>query len=133
MGFKILVADDSRLVVSLINNILTKMDLGIDIINAKDGKEAYDKAIHENPDLILLDWQMPVKNGIETLIALKRNNKSKDIPVVMLTGQDNLEEAYNNGAIEFIRKPFEKVEVIAKVKLIYELKKAQAELQKYQS
>ncbi len=124
-----MVADDSKLVVSLINNILRKMDESFIIINAQDGKEAYDKTIHELPDLILLDWQMPVKNGIDTLIALKRNNKTKEIPVVMLTGQDNLEEAYNNGAIEFIRKPFEKVEIITKVKLILEWKKALEELQ----
>lgn len=129
MPFKILVADDSKLVISLINNILSKLGDLVEIINAVDGKEAYDKSIHLIPDLILLDWQMPVKNGIETLIALKRNIKTKDIPVVMLTGQDNLEEAYNHGAIEFLRKPFEKVELLAKVQILLELRRMQRELE----
>jgi DNA-binding response OmpR family regulator len=116
MGNKILVADDSKLVVSLVRNIFQSQDGNFTVIIAADGKEAIEKTEKEQPDLILMDWQMPEMNGIEALQVLKANSSTAGIPVIMLTASETTAEAFEHGAIDFIQKPFNKDELIARVK-----------------
>lgn len=88
----------------------------IEIVSiAKNGKEAIDylhnlpaKASKNMPDLILLDINMPGKSGLEVLEEIKTNQRTKALPVVMLTTsnrEDDINRAYSNGASSFIRKP----------------------------
>jgi CheY-like chemotaxis protein/serine phosphatase RsbU (regulator of sigma subunit) len=113
---KILVADDSRLVTSLVKNIFEQEKEQYSIISAQDGKEAIDKILSELPDIVLMDWQMPVMNGLEALCELRKNDNTKDIPVIMLTASDNISIAFEKGATDYIPKPFDKTELISRVK-----------------
>ena len=115
---KLLIVDDDTYVVDFISNIL--IDENYEILAAFNGKMAIDIVNQEDPDLIVLDWEMPVMNGIETIKQLKSNPKSKDIPVIMITGRlnliDDLKVAFNAGAIDFIHKPIEPVELVARTR-----------------
>lgn len=121
MGSKILIADDSKLVVSLVRSIFENEKDDFTVITANDGKEAFEKADNELPDIILMDWQMPELSGIEALKLLKQNEKTKSIPVIMLTATESTNEAFEFGANDFVQKPFEKTELIARVKTSLEL------------
>mgnify|MGYP001184565527 CR=1 FL=1 len=119
----VLIVDDIHVNRILMQDYLT--DVGIKVISAKNGEEACLLALKHLPDLIVMDWKMPVMSGIDALEKLKANVATKDILVMIVTGiatmQENLEEAYNKGAIDFIRKPFEKIEFVARVKSLLDL------------
>jgi CheY-like chemotaxis protein/DNA-binding CsgD family transcriptional regulator len=123
MKQQILIADDSAVNLRIMHDIL--VDAGYDIILAQNGKIAVEQTIDNNPDLILMDWQMPGMDGIEALKILKGNDGTKEIPVIMVTGiattAGHLQEAYEKGAIDFIKKPFEKIELLARVKAMLSL------------
>ena len=120
MSHKILIADDSNVNLTIMRDILS--DEGYEVWTAQNGEIAVNQTLNHEPDLILMDWQMPVMNGIKALEILKNNPKVKDIPVIMVTGiattAEHLQQAYEKGAIDFIKKPFEKIELLARVKAI---------------
>ena len=117
---KLLLVDDEPLNLMLYTKMLNEFDY--EIFTASNGRECIDKAGEINPDLILLDWNMPVMDGIEALEIIKSNDKIKDIPVIMITGvmisSENLAFAMSIGAVDFLKKPFEKLELNARVKNI---------------
>jgi CheY-like chemotaxis protein len=80
---KVLVAEDDSDTRDMLADIL--YDYGYDVIEAKNGGVAFEKACEENPDLILLDVSMPVMDGWEVLKRLRENPTTKATPVVMLT------------------------------------------------
>lgn len=101
---KILLADDDSHNINLLKDFLEVK--GYTVITAFNGKEAVDK-VEEKPDLVLLDIQMPVMNGLRALKIIKEQDPS--IGVVMVTGMDEEEIAWaciKNGANEYITKPF---------------------------
>jgi DNA-binding response OmpR family regulator/DNA-binding CsgD family transcriptional regulator len=120
MNHKILVTDDSEVNLMIMRDIL--FDEGYDVLIARNGKIAIEQSLLHLPDLILMDWQMPVMNGVDALEILKKDSKTNEIPVIMVTGiattAEHLQEAYIKGAIDFIKKPFEKIELLARVKAI---------------
>jgi Response regulators consisting of a CheY-like receiver domain and a winged-helix DNA-binding domain len=128
MSNKILIADDSKLVVALVRNIFENEQDGYTVISSMDGKDALAKAEKELPDIILMDWQMPEMTGIEALKLLKENEITKSIPVLMLTASESTNEAFECGATDFIQKPFNKTELIARVKTSLELVNALKDL-----
>jgi len=130
MDNKILIADDSKLIIALIKSIFEGLSEGYAIIIATDGKMAIEKAIDEQPDLILMDWQMPVMSGIEALKELKLNESTKNIPVIMLTASESTSEAFESGASDYIQKPFNKTELVARIKTLLELVNTRNELKK---
>jgi DNA-binding response OmpR family regulator len=130
MGNKILIADDSKLIIALIKSIFEGLNEGHEVIVATDGEQAIDKAINELPDIILMDWQMPVMSGIEALKELKLNEKTKNIPIIMLTASESTSEAFDFGASDYILKPFNKTELVARVKTLLELVNVSNELKK---
>jgi two-component system chemotaxis response regulator CheY len=94
--------------------------LGFEFLEAPDGKEGLQVLEKEqgNVDLILLDWLMPVMDGMEMLEALKANDLFKDIPVTMTTTQserDQVVEALNKGAKNYLVKPFSQEDLIGKI------------------
>lgn len=115
-NYKILVVDDEFPVVEIVCDILT--DEGYEVLSAFSGANAYEVAKKEIPNLILLDWEMPEMNGIELLNQLKDNDLTSRIPVIMITGRMNnpsdLKMAFDAGAIDFIHKPIEPIELIAR-------------------
>ncbi len=83
-----------------------------------DGTGILERLSDINPDLILLDWQMPRQGGLETLKLIKKNLAFRDIPIIIITGlQDEkvLEEAFDFGTLDFLNKPVSKIELMARV------------------
>ncbi|MBU0726079.1 MAG: response regulator [Alphaproteobacteria bacterium] len=103
-----LIVDDSRVVRMVARKILEQLEFAID--EAADGKAAVEACEKHMPDAILLDWNMPVMNGIEFLRAL-RQMPGGDKPVVVFCTTENemsrIQEALMAGANEYIMKPFD--------------------------
>jgi CheY-like chemotaxis protein len=113
---KILLADDEPDIIAVVSRILECNDY--DVIIANDGLQCLEKAENEQPDLILLDKKMPNMNGQATLVKLQASEKTKNIPVIMLTsctdGED-IDLAQKGGAVEYIAKPFDRPVLLEKV------------------
>src|SRR5215470_4911794 len=104
-----LVVDDSRVIRTVARRILEELDFGVR--EASDGQEALRVCREKMPDAILLDWNMPVMNGIEFLKALRRERGGKDPIVVFCTTENDIKhisEAMEAGANEYIMKPFDR-------------------------
>jgi len=90
-----------------------------DIKVAKDGKKALEIARgYDKPDLILLDVVMPQMDGYEVCKILKQDPGTADIPIIIVTaksGADDAKEGLDAGALDYIKKPFEKVEMLARI------------------
>ena len=103
-----LVVDDSRVVRKVARRILEGQ--GFDVVEAEDGQVALDACRAAMPGCVLLDWNMPVMNGLEFLQALRREFGPDKPPVVFCTTENDvnhIELAISNGAQEFIMKPFD--------------------------
>lgn len=103
-----LVVDDSRVVRMVARKILA--DLGFEIREAGDGRQAMDECRKVMPDAILLDWNMPVMSGIEFLRELRASEGGRDPKVVFCTTENDIQhiqEAITAGADEYIMKPFD--------------------------
>lgn len=115
---KILVADDLPDNVSLLMRYLTNE--GYACISARDGEEALAKARAEMPDLVLLDMNMPVKDGFETLQEIRSDPAIGHIPVIILTAARiepmDMQSALNMGADDYVTKPFDRRELLARIR-----------------
>lgn len=104
---KILLVDDEEYIIKM--NMLRLVDSNYDVISANNGKDGFEKAEKESPDLIIMDVAMPIMDGLQTLVKLKTSPKTSRIPVIMLTGvgeKTALNKAMVSGAADFIEKPF---------------------------
>ncbi len=118
----ILVVDDQYQNIELLEAYLVPP--GYEIVKAASGEEALEKLIHNQIDLILLDIMMPKMSGIEVLKKLRADEKTKSIPVVMVTALKETEDkikALEAGCDDFISKPFDKAELLARVKSIIKI------------
>ena len=117
MNQRILIVDDNRLIVNLLRvNLLSS---GYSVITATDGFSALRMAISERPDLILLDVMMPEMDGFEVARQVRNNTLIAHVPIIMLTARgsvDSVVEGLDAGADDYISKPFEMTEVLARVK-----------------
>jgi len=116
-NFRILIVDDEKLNIELAA-VYLKED-GYKLSFALNAKSAIESVIKHNIDLILLDINMPGKDGFEVCKLLKNDPKTKDIPVVFLTAQTDIEyisRAFEVGGVDYISKPFNGVELKARVK-----------------
>jgi two-component system chemotaxis response regulator CheY len=103
-----LVVDDSRVVRKVARRILEAN--GFDVTEAGDGQQALDACRKSMPDCVLLDWNMPVMDGISFLKALRGEFGPDNPPVVFCTTENDMnhiEQAITNGAQEYIMKPFD--------------------------
>jgi two-component system cell cycle response regulator len=113
----ILAVDDQLQNIELLEACLAPH--GYEIIKASSGEEALEKIVHNKIDLILLDIMMPKMSGLEVLERLRADENTKTIPVVMVTALKETEDkvkALEAGCDDFISKPFDKVELLARVK-----------------
>ena len=114
---KILVVEDDKDLISLIKFNLKSE--GFNVLLCPNGEDGLFTAKEEKPDLILLDWMLPILSGIEVLQRLKNNKDTKSIPVIFLTakGEENDKiRGLNSGADDYIVKPFSTKELIARIK-----------------
>lgn len=114
MTAKILIADDEPNIIQLLRMYLR--DEGYEVVSAADGRQALDSFIRETPDLVLLDLMMPELGGLEVCTEIR---KRSDTPVLMLTARtDDIDKivGLEMGADDYITKPFNPREVMARVK-----------------
>ncbi len=120
---KILIVDDEPINVMIANKILQKN--GYDTITAKNGQEALDVTSSESVDLILLDIMMPAMSGFEVCSKLQQDDKLKDIPVIFLTAvtdKESIVKGFDAGGKDYLTKPFNTPELLARVRAHAELK-----------
>lgn len=127
--FLILVVDDISQNLQVIGEILEK--IGYDTTFATSGEQAIERVQSAQPDLILLDLMMPIMNGLEVCKKLKNNPKFEEIPIIFLTASNEKEHllaAFDLGAVDYVTKPFNPPELLARVRTHLELKKTREEL-----
>ena len=127
---QILVVDDTQDSLKLINELLSEE--GYFVRPANSGELALLAALKIQPELILLDLKMPGMDGMEVCRRLKQNKKTENIPVIFFSASTNLEERIEGlkiGAVDFILKPVQKEEMLARVKNHIELFRLRTKLE----
>ncbi len=124
----ILIVDDNPEIIQIITNILssnpnynlyqtTEVDFAVSIANQRD------------LDLVISDWDMPIKSGLDLITNFKSIEKTKDIPIIIVTGKlinsEDLEIAFETGAIDYMRKPLDELELNARVSSILKINEYQ--------
>ncbi len=130
-----LIIDDSRLAREALRRMLVASGLFEEVIEAADGAEALDvlaeREGEEGVDLVLCDLVMPEVDGFAFLDRFGEVNGVAEVPVIVLTGQDDLEskvQALESGASDYLTKPFAEAELVARVKVHLNLKRLREEL-----
>ena len=117
---KILIVDDEPSNLAAMVDIFMKAGSMYEIFQSLTAKMAIEIAQKRLPDLIITDWEMPVKNGIEMIKELKQDSLTCDIPIIMCTGvmisSEHLQTALDAGAVDYIRKPVDEIELMARVR-----------------
>ncbi len=113
------VVEDETALVTLLRYNLERE--GFRVVAAYDGEEALVMASEERPDVVLLDWMLPLTSGLEVCRRLRRQPETRDIPVLMLTARG--EEAdkirgLDSGADDYVTKPFSPAELIARIRAV---------------
>lgn len=114
---KVLLVDDSSTVLLMERMILAKGEF--EVVEARDGQEGVEKARAEQPDLILMDVVMPRLSGFEAVQALRRDDATRSIPVIMVTTRgelDSVETGYASGCSDYVTKPINGLELLTKVR-----------------
>ncbi|MDM8535368.1 response regulator [Desulfobacterales bacterium HSG17] len=117
----VLIVDDDPANISLLTKLLEMSGYGI--YSALNGDQALKVASEKIPDLILLDVMMPGADGYETCANLKANPKTKNIPIIFISGTGNERKGLQLGAVDYIRKPFSTAIIKARVQNHLELKR----------
>ena len=114
-----LIVDDSRVIRKVSRHILETLDFSVD--EAENGQEALERCAESMPDVILLDWNMPVMSGIEFISNL-RQRPGGDVPKVVFCTTENdvahIREAISAGADEYVMKPFDHETLQIKLQLV---------------
>ncbi len=117
---KILLVEDDKFLSDMYVTKFTK--LGYEIETAYDGEEGIKKIKELKPDVILLDIRLPLKNGFEVLRETKKDQKTEDIPIILLTNlgqKEDIEKGLKLGAVDYlIKAQFTPQEVVDKVKKV---------------
>lgn len=125
----VLIVDDTEPNVRLLAHVVKKE--GYEVMAAFSGSDALSLIEKRKPDIILLDVMMPEMNGFEVCEYLKDRREYKDIPVIFLSAlseTDSKVQGFNVGGVDYITKPFQREEVLARIDLHVKLRKLQAEL-----
>ena len=116
---KILLADDSHAIRFLVSEILT--NAGFTVIEAEDGQEAIDKTYKENPDLLILDYEMPHKTGFDVVREVRSRTGYLHTPIIIFTAVSDKStklEGLGLDIDDYLTKPADEDEIVARVKLL---------------
>ncbi len=119
MRAKILIVDDEPAIREMVSFQLQRHGYGCQ--EAADANEATDQISKQRPDLILLDWMMPGKSGIDFARELRTDHYTRDIPIILLTARDDESDkirGFEAGADDYITKPFSPKELLARIKAV---------------
>lgn len=125
MTRKILIVDDMPDMLMVMRLTLSRN--GWDVLEAVDGVQAIEVALHDMPDVILMDFNMPRKDGVQACAEIKQNPVTAHIPIIIYTGafaQGLQDAAKQAGAIDFMTKPLLPAEVRQRVETAYTKKQA---------
>lgn len=115
---KVLVVDDSRLDSQILSGILRKE--GFEVSTAANGADGFKRAVSDQPDIILLDVVMPDESGFETCSRLKKEWRTNAIPIIFLSGSEDMDSrvrGLTNGGVDYITKPFDRDELLARLRI----------------
>lgn len=115
-GTRVLVIDDSPTIVAVFRKILRTA--GYNVFEALDAEQGLEIAREQQPELIFLDIVLPGMNGFAALRQLRRDPQTKDIPVIMISGNEQATEQFFGtriGADDFMKKPFSRFEIFARI------------------
>lgn len=118
-GKKILIVDDEAAIREMIAIALEMA--GYQCIEASNTQDAYSLIVDEQPSMVLLDWMLPGTSGIEFARRIKRDDRTAEIPIIMLTAkgeEDNKIIGLEAGADDYITKPFSPRELVARLKAV---------------
>jgi len=125
----ILIIDDEQSTLDLIQSILLKA--GFNVLKASTGEEAFECLENNRINLILLDIMMPDMDGLQLCVSLKSRPESENIPIIFLTAlsdQENIVNSFAAGAVDYITKPFEVGELLARINVYIRLQETSKEL-----
>jgi PAS domain S-box-containing protein len=128
----VLIVDDSRPVLIALSDYLRDSDFTV--LTADDGDEAISQATKVEPDIIILDIMMPGIDGFETCRRLKDNNKTRNIPVIFMTALSEIAQkikGFELGAVDFVTKPIQPEELLARINAHLTIHKLQTSLQEH--
>ena len=126
---RLLIVDDNPVNLSVVVEHLEES--GYEVLVALDGQEALKRAAYSRPDLILLDVMMPGIDGFETCRRLKQQMATAEIPVIFMTALDDIADkvaAFQAGGVDYVSKPFQPEELLARVRTHLTLRRAQLSL-----
>lgn len=115
-GTRVLIIDDSSTIVALLRRMLRQN--GLETLEAGDAEKGIEIATGERPELIFLDIVLPGMNGFAALRHLRKDPATKDIPIIMISGNEQATEEFyvhRIGADDFMKKPFSRAEVFARI------------------
>jgi DNA-binding response OmpR family regulator len=116
---RILVADDDPIVLKFLQALLT--DAGYEVQVAEEGEKALSRAREWSPDLLIMDLVMPYHDGFEITRSLRQSPATRQIPIIILSMKDreaDVLRCFELGADDFVRKPFNALELLARVRKI---------------
>ena len=125
-GKKILVVEDEQAIRDMVGFALSRA--GFELVEAEDALDAQERLEEGLPDLILLDWMLPGMSGIDLARRLKRDEYTREVPIIMLTArgeEDDRVGGLEAGADDYVTKPFSPRELVARIKAV--LRRAQPE------
>jgi two-component system cell cycle response regulator len=131
MGALVLVVDDSPSIRAQIRGVLQQVEGFAEFIEAGDGLQAFKLMLERQPDLVICDLIMPVFDGLKFLALRATRPELANIPVIMLTAEGDANrkvEVFDQGASDYVTKPFNDRELLARVRVHYGLKVLQDEL-----
>jgi twitching motility two-component system response regulator PilH len=121
-GMRVLVVDDSATVVAVLRRMLEQN--GYLVLEAGDAEKGVQIATGEQPDLVFLDIVLPGMNGFAALRLLRRQPATREIPIIMMSGNEQATEqfyAQRIGADDFMKKPFSRAEVFARIERLLDV------------
>jgi twitching motility two-component system response regulator PilH len=126
-GLKVLVVDDSATVLAILKKMLAQN--GCEVVEALDAETGLELAFADPPDLILLDIVLPGMSGFVALRLMRKNPQTRDVPVIMISGNKQATEEYyvqRIGADDFMTKPFTRAELFERVQRVFAARRAAA-------
>lgn len=119
MSIRILIADDEPNQLELLSFNLT--EAGFEVLRAYDGQEALTRAREEKPDLLIVDWMMPLMSGVDVCRQLRADAQTRRLPIIMLSARGEEGDrtlGLDNGADDYMSKPFSPRELISRIKAL---------------